>query len=171
MQRPSAAEYAAFYAKYIDRVPETDILAAMAAQLDEALAFLRAIPEAQGDVCHAPYTWTVKQVVGHLTDGERIFGYRALRFARGDATPLPGFEENDYTKSAEYERLSLGDVVNEFEAVRRSSLWLFRNLPEAAWGRTGTANGSPVSVRALAYIVVGHVRHHGGILRKRLAAG
>ena len=170
MQRPDKTEHAAFYSKYIDLVPETDVLAAMAAQLDDALALWRSVSEAQGDVCHPPYTWTVKQVIGHLTDGERIFGYRALRFARGDATPLPGFEENDYAKSGGYERLALADVVSEFEAVRRSSLWLFRNLPEAAWARAGDANGNRISVRALAYILVGHVRHHGGILRKRLAA-
>lgn len=170
MRRPEPTEYAPFYSTYIGLVPETDVLKAMGAQLDEVLAFWRSIPEAQGDVCHAPYTWTVKQVIGHLTDGERVFGYRALRFARADATPLPGFEENDYAKTASYERLALADLVSEFEAVRRSSLWLFRNFPPEAWARTGPANDSPVSVRALAYIVVGHVRHHGGILRKRLSA-
>lgn len=169
MRRPEPTEYSAFPARYIDLVPETDVLAAMSAQFDEMLAFLRAIPEAQGDVCHPPYTWTVKQVVGHLTDGERIFGYRALRFARGDQTPLPGFEENDYANAVDYTRLTLADVVGEFEAVRRSTLWLFRNLPAAAWERTGLASDNRVSVRALAYVVVGHVRHHGGILRKRLA--
>lgn len=170
MQRPAETEHAAFYGRYIALVPEADVLGAMSAQLDETLAFWRSIPEAQGDVCHAPYTWTVKQVIGHLTDSERIFGYRALRFARGDATPLPGFEDDDYAKAGGYERLSLANVVREFEAVRRSSLWLFRNFPEPAWVRTGEANGSGVSVRALAFIIVGHARHHGGILRKRLAA-
>lgn len=169
MQRPDATEYAAFYGKYIGLVPEGDVLAAMAAQLDETLAFWRAIPEAQGDVCHPPYTWTVKQVIGHLTDGERIFGYRALRFARGDETPLPGFEENDYANPANIAHLKLADLVSEFESVRRSTLALFRNLPAEAWARGGLANNSRVTVRALAYIVVGHVRHHGGILRKRLA--
>ncbi len=170
MPRPDKTEFTGFQANYIDLVPETDVLAAMSAQLDEALALWRRIPEAQGDVCHEPYTWTVKQVIGHLIDGERIFGYRALRFARGDTTPLPGFEENDYAKSGGYEQLALSDLVNEFEAVRRSSLWLFRNLPEAAWGRGGDANGNHISVRALAYIIVGHVRHHGSILRKRVGA-
>jgi hypothetical protein len=112
----------------------------MTEQLDEFVPFLRAIPESQGDVCHAPYTWTVKQVVGHLIDAERIFAYRALRFARGDATPLPAFEENDYAKAVPYERLALPDLVSEFEAVRRSTLWLFRNLPEESWTRVGIAN-------------------------------
>jgi hypothetical protein len=170
MQRPDSTEYAAYYGKYIDLVPETDILATLDKQLDELLAFFRGIPESQGDVCHAPYTWTVKEVIGHLTDGERVFGYRALRFARGDTTPLPGFDENPYAKAAEYKRVTVADVVSEFEAVRRSNIWLFRNLPEAAWTRTGEANNNPVSVRALAYILVGHSRHHGAILRKRLGA-
>ncbi|MDY3556087.1 DinB family protein [Gemmata sp. JC717] len=170
MQRPEPTEYAPFYGTYITLVPEGDVLAAMESQLTETLAFWRAIPESQGDVCHAPYTWTVKQVLGHLIDGERIFGYRALRFARGDSTPLPGFEENDYAKAGSYERLTVAALVSEFEAVRRSSLWLFRNLPAEAWARSGKANDSPVTVRALAYIVVGHVRHHGSILRKRLGA-
>lgn len=168
MQRPDSTEYAEFYAKYIAHVPETDIVAALAKQLDEMLAFLRSIPESQGDVKHAPYTWTVKEVLGHLTDGERIFAYRALRFARGDATPLPGFDENAYIPTAEYGRLSLADMVNEFESVRRASLTLFRNLPEAAWTRGGEANNNRVTVRALAFILVGHVRHHTAILRKRL---
>lgn len=170
MQRPEPTEYAPFYGKYTALVHEGDVLATMEAQLAEVLAFWRTVPESQGDVCHAPYTWTVKQVIGHLIDGERIFGYRALRFARGDTTPLPGFEENDYATVARYERLTIADLVNEFEAVRRSTLWLFRNLPAEAWAQSGEANGSLVTVRALAYIVVGHVRHHGGILRKRLTA-
>ena len=171
MQRPDSTEYAAFYEKYVSLVTEADVVAALAAQLDEMLAFLRSIPEAQAGVTHPPYTWTVKDVVGHLTDGERVFAYRALRFARGDATPLPGFDENAYAPAADYSRLPLADVVGEFEAVRRASVSLFRNLPTAAWTRGGEANDNRVTVRALAYILVGHVRHHTAILRKRLGAG
>jgi hypothetical protein len=169
MPRPEPHEYGPFPAGYIALVPETDVLPAMAAQLADEVAFWRTIPASQGDVCHAPYTWTVKQVLGHLTDGERVFSYRALRFARGDATPLPGYDENPYVAAAEVGRLSLADLSDEFEAVRRATLCLFRNLPAGAWGRMGTANDSPMSVRALAYAIVGHVRHHGAILRKRLA--
>ena len=168
MPRPDATEYAKFFGTYIDLVPEPDIFPVMEAQAAEFVAFLRGVPEAQGDVCHPPYTWTVKEVVGHLTDGERVFGYRALRFGRGDATPLAGFDENPYVKAGEYGRLALSDVVSEYEAARRSNLLLFRNLPAGAWGRTGLASDNPVSVRALAYIIVGHTRHHGAILRKRL---
>ena len=168
MPRPAPTEFAPYYAKYVDRVPEEDIRPVLAAQLDEVLALLRPVPEATGDVRHPPYTWTVKEVVGHLIDCERVFGYRALRFARGDATPLPGFDENAYAREGGYDRVRLADLVSEFEAVRRSHVWLFRNLPAAAWERAGEANGNRVTVRGLAYIIAGHVRHHGAILRKRL---
>jgi hypothetical protein len=169
--RPEPTEYAGFFQAYVDLVPEDAVLPALAAQLDEMLTFLRSVPEASAVVCHPPYTWTVKDVVGHITDGERVFGYRALRFGRGDTTPLAGFDENLFAGAAESNRLPLADVVNEFEAARRSNVYLFRNLPEAAWTRFGEANNNRVSVRALAYIIVGHARHHTAILRKRLAAG
>jgi hypothetical protein len=169
MHRLSSTEYAPDYEKYIALVPEEDIQTVMEAQLGEMLALLRPVPEAQGCQRHPPYTWSIKEVVGHLTDTERIFGYRALRFARGDTTALPGFDENVYVRGADFDRCSLGSLVSEFEAIRRSHLGLFHNLSTAAWSRSGEANGSPVSVRALAYILVGHARHHTAILRKRLS--
>jgi hypothetical protein len=170
MQRPETTEYAAFYGKYVDLVPETDVLAAMTEQLPAMLAFLRAVPESAAGVYHAPYTWTFKDVIGHITDGERVFGYRALRFGRADPTPLSPFDETTFATGAESNRLPFADVVNEFEAARRANLYLFRNLPEAAWTRSGQVSNNSVSVRALAYIIVGHARHHDAILRKRLAA-
>jgi hypothetical protein len=168
MPRPAAGDFAPYYGKYLDLVPEDDIQPVLAKQLDEFLAFMRPVSEATGNVVHPPYSWSVKQVVGHLSDCERVFGYRALRFARGDATPLPGFKENDYARTGESDRVKLADLVSEFEAQRRSHVWLFRNLPAEAWNRAGTANNSRITVRALAFILAGHVRHHGGILRKRL---
>jgi hypothetical protein len=169
MQRPSSTEYGRFYDAYIALVPEDDILAALDMQTADMLTLLRGAPEAQGNVRHAPYTWSVKQVVNHMADTERVMAYRALRFARGDATPLPGFEETGYAQTAESDRRPLSDVVSELEAVRRSSRALFRSLPEAAWTRSGVANNHPVSVRALAYVIVGHSRHHTAILRQRLS--
>jgi hypothetical protein len=169
MPRPGPTEYTPSHGPYVTLVPEDDILSALAAQLEDALALLRAVPEAQGNARHPPYTWSVKEVVGHLTDTERVMGYRALRFARGDATPLPGFEENDYARAAESDRRPLADLVSEFDALRRSHLGLFGGLPEAAWLRSGEANGNAVTVRALAYIIVGHARHHTAILRRRLS--
>lgn len=166
--RPQPNEYAAYYGKYIALVPDADIFDLLQSQMKDSLAFLRKVPEAQGDVVHPPYAWTIKQVISHLIDGERIFAYRALRIARGDTTPLPGFDENEYAKMAKTDQLKLGDLVNEFETVRAATLTLLHNLPEEAWTRASTANGYPVSVRALAWIMAGHVNHHMAIVRKRL---
>jgi hypothetical protein len=168
MPRPNSTEYASFYKSYIALVQEDDVVAAMEAQLADALSLLRPVPEARGGDRHPPYTWSIKEVVGHVTDAEQVFGYRALRFARGDATPLPGFDENTYVRAAEFDHVPLKDLVDRFEALRRSHLGLFRGLSDADWSRTGEANGEPVTVRALAYVIVGHARHHTGILRKRL---
>jgi hypothetical protein len=169
MPRPNSTEYAPYFEAYIALVPEDDIVATMEAQLKEMQPFLQGVPESQGNVRHPPYTWSIKEVVGHLTDTERIFAYRALRFARGDATPLPGFDENAYVRAAEFDRTPLGELVSEFDSVRRSNLSLFRHFSEEVWTRQGTANGKAISVRALAYNIVGHARHHMAILRRRLS--
>ena len=134
------------------------------------IPFLHAVPESQGNVLHPPYTWSIKQVVNHLVDCERIFGYRALRIARGDETPLPGFDENAYARATDSNLCQLTDLASEFEALRKSHVLMFRHFPPAAWTRSGTANNNPVSVRATAFILVGHVRHHFAILRKRFGA-
>lgn len=169
MVRPAPTEYAPYYGKYLALVPEDDVLAVLAEQLDQTLALLKGVPEEESLVRHPPYTWSIRQVVGHLTDSERIFGYRALRIARGDSTPLPGFDENAYAQAAEFDRIALGDLTAEFEALRRSHLWLFRSFSEAVWGRRGVANNSEVSARALAFIMAGHERHHTAIVRRRLS--
>ena len=168
--RPAPAEYAPYYETYIRLVPEADVLPVLEAQVEETLALLRNVPEAVANTRHPPYTWSVKEVIGHLTDAERVFGYRALRIARGDPTPLPGFDENAYVRAASFDARPLPALLAEFEAVRRSHLHLFRSLDDAAWRRDGVANDNRVSVRALAWILAGHVRHHLAILRKRLAS-
>lgn len=168
MTRPAADEYAPFYAGYVAKVPDGDILATLAAQQQETAAFLRTVPENEAGKLHPPYTWTPKQVLAHLIEGERIFGYRALRFARADETPLPGFDENPYAETAEADRLLFTELAAEFTAVRTATVYLFRHLPPTAWYRAGSANGSRVTVRALAWIIAGHERHHMDILRKRL---
>ena len=169
MARPDPSEYAAYYEKYVALVPEEDILGAMHSELARTVDFLTGVSDREASICHPPYTWTAKQVVGHLTDAERIFGYRALRIARGDATPLPGFDENAYVQTAQFDQHPLTDLVAEFQTVRQSQLSLFQNLPAHAWNRRGIANGDGVSVRGLAYIIVGHERHHSAILRQRLS--
>jgi hypothetical protein len=169
MSRPGPTEYAPYYEKYLALVPEDDILVALEGELGATLALLRSVPTAEADVRHPPYTWTIKEVVGHLTDCERVFGYRALRIARGDPTPLAGFDENAYARAADADRHPLAELAEEFEVVRRSHIWLFRHLAEECWARTGVANETGVSVRALAYILVGHERHHTAIVRRRLS--
>jgi hypothetical protein len=169
MARPDRSEYASYYEKYVAHVAEENVIEAMRSELASTIEFLSGVSERDASVCHPPYPWTAKQVVGHLTDAERIFGYRALRIARGDSTPLPGFDENSYVETAQFDDHSLADLVAEFQTVRQSHLSLFQNLPTNAWNRHGIANGDGVSVRALAYIIVGHERHHTAILRRRLS--
>lgn len=168
LTRPAPSEYAPYYGNYIANVAGENVLATLEAQGRDVEAFLRSVPESQATILHAPYTWTIKQVVGHLIDAERIFAYRALRFARGDTQPLPGFDENGYVPIAEFERLALTDLADEFAAVRRSTILLFKHLPDDCWTRQGVASGSPMSVRAAAFTIAGHVDHHLAIVRKRI---
>lgn len=167
IDRPEETEYAPFYGRYVSLVPSGDILTTLSAQLDDALAFLRAIPASDGGSRYAPGKWSIKELVGHVIDAERIFAYRALCFARNDGAPLAGFEENEYVRQASFNDYPLGDLVDEFESVRKSTLFFFRHLDAEAWMRRGVASESEVSVRALAYIIAGHELHHRGILRDR----
>jgi hypothetical protein len=164
---PVSDEYATFYAGYINRIGGEDVLAALAAQLASTPGLLRGIEESRGGFRYAPGKWSIKEVVGHLSDTERIMSARALRIARGDATPLPGFDEDAYVPQMEADARTIDDLVSEWVDVRRATLALFRGLPASAWARRGIANGSTVSVRALAYIVAGHERHHLETLRNR----
>lgn len=165
--RPGTDEYAPYYGTYIGKVPEGDLRALLATQLGETLALIRSIPEARGVHRYAPDKWSIKEVIGHLSDSERIFAYRALRIGRGDTTPLPGFEQNDYVPTGRFDARTLRDLADELAAVRQATIQLFAHLDEAALERRGTASGKPVSVRALAYIIAGHERHHVGIIKTR----
>jgi hypothetical protein len=168
VDRPGADEYAQFYAGYIARVPDgVDLLALLAEQRDTTVARFAAVPADRREFRYAPGKWSVKEIVGHLSDVERIMAYRALRIARGDTTPLAGFEENDYVPLARSDDLALDQLVGEWVAAREATIALFRNLPAEAWTRRGTANGAEVSVRALAFIIAGHERHHLETLRTR----
>jgi uncharacterized damage-inducible protein DinB len=167
ISRPDSTQYASYYGKYVSLVAEGDILASLGQQLDETLALLDKVSESQADFRYAPGKWSIKELVGHMIDTERIFSYRALRFARNDKTPLHGFEQDDYIRGASFNDYTLGDLASEFAHVRRASLSLFKHLNEEAWNRTGTASESEVSVRALAYIIAGHELHHMEILRSR----
>jgi hypothetical protein len=168
MTRPETGEFPPAHAGYVARIAdEEDVLAVLTAQLTEVPDFLRRIPSSRGDHRYASGKWSTKEVVGHLSDAERIFAYRALRFARGDTTGLPGFDENAYVPEMRAEVRTLEDFVAEWTNVRRATLALFDHLPSDAWHRTGTAGGKPVSVRALAYIIAGHTRHHLEVLEER----
>lgn len=165
---PTADEYGAPYAGYVARVPAgSDILDLLARQGEATPTRLRAVPEARGGHRYAPGKWSVKEVIGHLADVERVMAYRALRTARGDATPLPGFDENAYVPLSGADAQPLTLLADEWADVRRATLSLFRHLPPDAWTRRGTASGFPVTVRALAWIIAGHERHHLGVLAER----
>ncbi len=168
VERPGPDEYAEYFGRYISRVPEgADLVSLLAEQRDSTAARLSAIPEARREFRYAPGKWSVKEIIGHLSDVERIMAYRALRIARGDVTPLPGFDENAYVPFAQCGDLGLGELVEEWVAVREASIALFRNLPAEAWGRRGTASEKPISVRALAFVIAGHERHHLETLEQR----
>ena len=166
--RPSPGEYAGAFSEYVGRVAkEEDVLAVLAGQLDLVLAWLEAQGEDRGDYRYASGKWSIKEVVGHLSDTERVWAYRALRVGRGDATPLPGFDDQSYVAEVGAGELSLASLAAEWGDVRRATLSLFRNLPPVAWERRGTASDNPISVRALPYIIAGHVRHHVAVLEER----
>lgn len=165
--RPAASEFLPYYEKYIALVPEGDVLSTLATQMASTQALLRSLPASVATYRYAPGKWSVNEVVGHLIDSERIFAARALRFARNDAKALPGFEQEDYVRNANFDACPLSDLASELATVRQSTLFLFRHMGDEAWTRHGVANDAEVSVRALAYIIAGHELHHREILRTR----
>ncbi|HEV2291335.1 MAG TPA: DinB family protein [Gemmatimonadales bacterium] len=165
--RPAESEYKPAYAAYIGKVPEGDLLTILSQQLDELAARMAKVPADKEQYRYGPDKWTVTEVIGHIADAERVFAYRALRFARKDQTPLSGFDETAWTPASNYGRRRLADVVAEFRAVRQATLALLKGLEPEAFARSGTANNSAVSVRALAYTIAGHERHHAQILKER----
>jgi uncharacterized damage-inducible protein DinB len=165
--RPGPDESAPYYHGYIDTVPGQQIGEYLTAQLREVERLLAGIDDAAARFRYAPGKWSVKEVLGHLCDAERIFAYRLLRIGRADTTPLPGFDENAYVPPAEFDARPLPELLREFQAVRASTIALVDGLPSVAWERRGQASGKAVSSRALVYIMVGHVTHHLTVLRDR----
>jgi len=159
--RPQVDEYVPFYAGYVQRVPEnSDIIALMSSQPDELQSLLKNVTETQANVHPAPEAWSIKEVLGHICDAERVFAYRTMRIARADTTPLHGFEQNNYVRSTDFNARSLQDLIDEFTFQRRANVLCFKALTEEEISRTGIASNNPVSVRAILYIIVGHVMHH-----------
>ena len=165
--RPDVSEYAPFYAAYVSQVPEGDVLDFLARQADETAALVGGLSEAQAAYRYAPGKWSIKQVVGHVADAERVFSYRALRIARNDQTPLASFDENAWMGFGGFDARSLADLLSELRAVRQSTLALYRSLGPEAVARRGVASQKEISVRALIYITAGHERHHVKVLRER----
>ncbi|MFL5602508.1 MAG: DinB family protein [Gemmatimonadaceae bacterium] len=165
--KPAKSEFLPYYERYIALVPDGDVVSTLASQIKETLILLRGLPASVSTYRYASDKWTVNELVGHVIDSERIFAGRALRFARNDPAPIPGFEQDDYVRNSSFNAYSLGDLAAELEAVRQSTVFLFRHMDEQAWTRRGIANNAEVSVRALAYIIAGHELHHREILRTR----
>ena len=166
MNRPQPDEFAPFYATYIDTVSE-NALGELEYQVTSFPEFLKLIPDEKAYYAYAEGKWTIKEVVGHMIDSERIMAYRALRIARNDQTPLAGFEENEYVANANFNDRSLQSLAEEFAALRRSNVYLFKHFSEEEFSRMGTASDRPVSVRALLYITIGHLNHHRKVIEER----
>jgi len=165
--RPSDSEYDRYYRPIIGLVPDQPVLAVLDEQRYEIMGFLGSLDKATADYRYGSEKWSVKEVVGHVIDTERIFGARALCFARGEKKPLPPFEQDDYVRSAGFDRRSLASLSDEFEAVRRATETLFEGFDESQWNREGVANEVRMTVRAVAYIVAGHAAHHMSVIRER----
>jgi hypothetical protein len=165
--RPGSDEAAAHYFTYINQVAGDDVVALTEAQLEESLRFFSGISEEKSLWRYAPEKWSIRQVLNHVSDTERIFASRALWFARGFAEPLPGFDQNIAAAGAGADEISYAAHIEEFRSVRLSTISLLRNMPPEAWGRRGVASGNPFTVRSVAYIIPGHVAHHIGVLRAK----
>ena len=168
--RPEPDEFAQFYAGYVARVGDGDIVQCLDRQIAETLILLASVSEERAGYRYAPGKWSIRQIVGHLCDGERVFVYRAMRFARADQTPLPGFDENHFVANASFDRRTLASLAQEYAAVRRGTVAFFDSLVPEEWLRRGVASDNPFSVRALAWIAAGHELHHREILRTRYLA-
>lgn len=165
--RPQSTEYAPYYAGYIAHVPDGDVVETLRRQRDETRRLLLAIPEERGGHRYAPDKWSIRELLGHVSDTERVMSYRALRIARGDQTPLAGFDQDTFVAGANFDRRTIADLAEELELVRAATIALVQSFDEESFERRGTANGLEVSARALVFIIAGHEQHHLEILRSR----
>jgi uncharacterized damage-inducible protein DinB len=165
--RPESGEYAPYYDRYIAKVPDGDIVRHLESQIRDTASLMRGVPEARGGHRYAEGKWSIREVLGHLSDAERVFGYRAMRFARSDQTSLPGFDENAFVANSRFDARTLASLIDEYESVRGATVALLGGLDEDEWVRRGTANNNEMSVRALAWTVAGHELHHRALLQDR----
>jgi len=171
LTRPLPGEYAEGYAPYLAAAPEGNVLVLLQAQLDDVANLYSRLSEVQGTHRYAPDKWSLKDLLQHLSDAERIFAYRCLRIGRGDATPLPGWDENTYAVSAGADGRSVSDLLVDFRAARLASLELFRSLPGTAWAQQGNSNGRNLTARCVPYLCLGHVAHHLAVIQERYLPG
>lgn len=165
--KPAAGEYAPYYGTYIGKVQPDNLMEALHLHTEKFTAFIQSIPEAKANYAYGPDKWTVKEVLLHIIDAERIFAYRALRFARNDNTELPGFDEDKYVPQSNAGARTLTSLAEEFAAVRQATLMLFHSFDETAFMRTGIASNKPMSVRALGFVIIGHAEHHRLVMEER----
>ncbi|MEA2166150.1 MAG: hypothetical protein QOK37_4277 [Thermoanaerobaculia bacterium] len=169
--KPQANEFATYYQRYIDLAPDDDIVGALDAQARETAKLLAGLSDEQAAYRYAPDKWSVKQIVGHMIDGERIFAFRALAIARGETQALPGFDQDPYVAHSGADDRSISDLAEELATVRKGNVMMMRAFSNDSWQRIGTASDNPVSARAIAYIMLGHERHHIRVLRERYLGG
>jgi len=170
LSSPPSTEYAPYFGRYISLIPEAHFITTLNDQPHELRELLGKLSAEQAGYRYAPGKWTVRQVLGHVIDAERVFAYRALCIARGETASLPSFDENQYADVAGHDGYVLGELLDEFQMVRQANVALFGHMDATAWQRVGTVNQHPISTRGLAYIVVGHAQHHGVVLRERYGA-
>ena len=169
--QPQSGEYSPYYDRYLAAVPEGDVFQLLERGVEKLAILLDDLTEEQSGYRYAADKWTIKEVVVHMIDVERVFAYRALRFSRNDETPLPGFEQDDYVREGNADERTLRDLLHEYRAVRAATLALFRGMNDVMLERRGVANGAEMTVRAVPWIIVGHERHHVEILKQRYLAG
>lgn len=167
MTRPDEREFAKFYAGYVSLVPESDVLPILERQPNELRNLAARVGADSEKFRYAPGKWSIRETLGHMGDTERVFGYRAFCIGRGEQASLPGFDENDYVAAAGFDRRTASELVTEFAAVREANLFVFRRFTASDWDRVGNANGNRISLRAIAFIMAGHLRHHCRILQQR----
>jgi hypothetical protein len=167
MNRPTESEYAPDYQGYVNQVSENEILPVLRSQLDDLDVLLDRVAPEKETYRYAEGKWSIREIVGHLIDGERVFGYRAFCIARGEKQNLPGFDQDDYMLTAPYDQIDLENLLSELRLIRLGNIAMFRTFDEESWSRVGTANGNEITTRALAFIMAGHLRHHMNVLRER----
>lgn len=169
LKRPESNEYAPHFETYISKVPNGDYEAFLRNQLEQISSHFSQLTDEQGLARYAPGKWSLKEVLGHMTDTERIMSYRMLRIARGDTTPLPGFDEVTFVENGSFDQVSLTDLIADFQAVRQATFTLLTTIDESAWPRAGSASTFDITARALAYVLAGHAEHHLSVIRERYA--